>query len=1474
MGGAEMNGSRDMGEQKDIKAEYILRTFIPGMVRHLVRMRSLERDVLACEEAVKSAGLGDIVVKGPYVYEEEVDYNSTSYNLGPGDGENVCCAALVLCCLWRVPLCTMEVVLGIPWEDLQRDAENWIAGDFFCRKDDFAHREGCRSEATRKVMQRLVNGELDSVALNGLMDHVYMFHDIVLPNILFGRSQKNENNSGSQQYEDDLFTRGVLMGCRPVHAAAMSGSVEHLKFLIDLGADTLCKTCSGYYPFELVPTCFWSGCVRSSLGFCGCSQNGDLRTCQSGGMRYYLSAKTAVSVFRRLSLWNSFIVLFMLLGSVLNLWCTSPSRYDRNLLHYGLLSIGNTLRRDSFRIQTLQKLANIILDYCTSQLKVLDGDRTRLLKEDIATEYLEKPCVLNGYQVPSGSDSILYKGLKYYRLAFMVYDKLKYVREYTPVHSKMYRSSITKAKSADDLVAEYKMNKGLAYLHALHLEVCNCSDCYHESLQVIDRCLSSCFVLSLNIFSSSADLKKSQQIHVLECFGVVIQSKAKLLILTAMKQSARIHMLWRAQECLSEWKSFKMLLKNSAVGEMTDPFEIECLEEWTQAVEADFGLTRSFIGRTLDPSTSLDTFIGHLRKGRTALNTSPENDEQQPRAVDLPTLKRLETEFAKSRDVGSPHLIRLIEDVLDNCRKEYSLLQSLDDILHADFLSPSMQEEREKVIKDAIHMGEEIPLLRVKAKEAEKHCIRTLRRSDMQENLSKLVAACEAISANQDLPDVLSDIDEKIQQLESCISDARDLKLNTSRAKKALKDVLLLKGGLEFSLEAKRLLALDDVSTGQIQVLMEEANTWKEQAQKPSLCLATLIAHLDEILFLCERRKLLQDVFNGLKESLCIEPTVHLVENLAKQLELAKQLNLDVSHPATMLEATELLTRIQKASNLVDTIKNRIKELAALIMTQKEEEVLDVSKDLDELFRHAEEYGTLTEPVINDLREKKQMSMRIFHLSQDMHNAISSAETSKTIKDAISKASGMNVDTSHAQKIYKAAQSLESAIQSAKTALQADRNVENSISTVQNRISYAEKLGISSKIVDNAKVTLKNLLFENMRKNLIQVLQKDESSSASVSALTTEVLKEALDKVHRALQIVQGLDISNLQPQPDSNGNATPPLVREVKKFPSLQSNDSTVSRCSTSPILGPFSSDDLEIVPPTQPENLVEVCLQVVDEKYVAVWFECPYEPESQSEYFRFDGEGDIESGDILELAAAVQERLIWKEHKQARQARLRVEEARVRHKFIKDESKIVTGAKCHVGFSDVKKKQRKLRKRRGKAALPDINTVAAMESSISSAERSQFSFQNLREAVGSPSMMSTSSEGQNISSPYRPILEASDEQGWHIGHVTETSQQVLPMDLKLNFSTSGFADYWSESSHQSNLLDSSNIWEPRSPIFSSPSRPNRDSSAISTDDNGNNSNTYGTPFMTPTLAFGAPGSNVFTSWSTQDEASDAHNF
>jgi len=379
-----MNDSREMGLQEDTKAEYILRTFIPEMLRHSARMRSLEREVVACEGAAKSAGLCDIEVNGTNVKcEEEATYSVSGYSVGPGDGENVCCAALVLCCLWRVPLCTMEIVLGIPWGDLERDAEDWIAGDSWT-KDGSAHREGCRSEFVTKDLQRLVNGELENVTLNGLMDHVYMFSDIVLPNILRGRNKMDET-TGAQLYEDDLFARGVLMGCRPVHAAAMSGSVEHLKFLIDLGADTLCKTSSGYYPFELVPTCFWSGCVRSSQGFCGCSQNGALRTCQSGGMKYYLSAKTAISIIGSLSIWNAFMVLFMLIGSALNLWCTSPSRFDRNLLHYGLLSIGNTLRRDGFRIKKLQSLSNNILEYCTRHLKALDGDSTSLLKGVLRT---------------------------------------------------------------------------------------------------------------------------------------------------------------------------------------------------------------------------------------------------------------------------------------------------------------------------------------------------------------------------------------------------------------------------------------------------------------------------------------------------------------------------------------------------------------------------------------------------------------------------------------------------------------------------------------------------------------------------------------------------------------------------------------------------------------------------------------------------------------------------------------------------------------------------------------------------------------------------------------------------------------------------------------------------------------------------------------------------------------------------------
>ena len=653
---------------------------------------------------------------------------------------------------------------------------------------------------------------------------------------------------------------------------------------------------------------------------------------------------------------------------------------------------------------------------------------------------------------------------------------------------------------------------------------------------------------------------------------------------------------------------------------------------------------------------------------------------------------------------------------------------------------------------------------------------------------------------------------------------------------------------------------------------MDETKKWKEQVHKSSLCLATLMPYLDEILSLCERRKLSQDVLTRLQEFLCIEPTLCCLEDLAKQVELGKELDLGVSHPATFVQATQLLTTFEKASSLVDTIRKMIKELSTLIRAQKDEEVLNLSKDLDELFRNAKEYGPLLEPVINELQEQEQKSMRSFYASQDIFNAISSAETSTVIKDAIAKASRLNVDTSHAQKIYKAAQSLESAIHSAMSALESEKNVEICLSTVQNRISNAEKLGIPSRIVDNAKLSLKNLLYENVKKHLIQVLQRDESASASASAI--EMLKEALDKVHGAMQIAQAVDVSNVQPQQDASGNATPPLAREVKKFPSLQSNASTVSRCSTSPIIGLFSSDDLEIIPPSSSDILVKVCFQVVDGKYIAVWFERPYECEVQNEYFSFDGEGDMESGDILELAAAVQERLVWKEHEQAKQARVRVEEARVRHKFAKDESKTETGKKDHASLSDLKKKQRKLRKRREKAPLSSINPVAALRSNISSPERSDFSIQNVREDVGSPSMMSMSSEGQNTTSPYKPIPEVRDEESWHTARVTETSQQMLPIDLKLNYNTSGFADHWSESSQQSSLLDG-NIWEPVSPIFYSPSRQNRDSTAISTDDNGNsNSHTYGMPFMAPTLAFGAPGSNVFTSWSTKDEASDAHNF
>ena len=57
---------------------------------------SSSSEVVACEGAAKSAGLCDIEVNGTNVKcEEEATYSVSGYSVGPGDGENVCCAALV-----------------------------------------------------------------------------------------------------------------------------------------------------------------------------------------------------------------------------------------------------------------------------------------------------------------------------------------------------------------------------------------------------------------------------------------------------------------------------------------------------------------------------------------------------------------------------------------------------------------------------------------------------------------------------------------------------------------------------------------------------------------------------------------------------------------------------------------------------------------------------------------------------------------------------------------------------------------------------------------------------------------------------------------------------------------------------------------------------------------------------------------------------------------------------------------------------------------------------------------------------------------------------------------------------------------------------------------------------------------------------------------------------------------------------------
>lgn len=951
----------------------------------------------------------------------------------------------------------------------------------------------------------------------------------------------------------------LLLGCTPLHCAALTGNAEQVGFLLKCcQADPTLVCSASLTPIELVPDC--RGYVNSGLSMCICgSGSNNNRECTSGAAQAVLAREMLKWESKSIVAWLSAALLVILCMIGLKDGLSSPfvlAYLDRRA-HMKKLSATQEAKGTLTAVQASIDAATLLKDeghirlYVSCWREVVETFETLNMQGQIPGTLIEMKGGLSIYKlaesmamidaklasfvlaafVRMSDPGIKYQAMKLERLKSRILEEIaNWWRKWSP-GSMGITLEIQNFYQGKDLMV-YICRADLKLI--MSTEISRASDISQFVMIASDPDIRCCCLQPDRapfIWSGWAIAEVEGYLHcgceacLHIAFDAVSKAQRNLVqmdydlgegsehseLVALSEVGTAVHscrealaqVLRATAKFIEKVHTCKPCMAVVKKGE-------QCLMEW-QTLDLEFRndpfgeveCLGSWLTSARADFSLAGIYLGFEPGPHQTVSEIMEIALRQKSGPSREALGELDSALLQAKEHASPGVYELVHKSAHRMREEVAALDALKactPTMNAHVLSDSFQ--------DALDAARLFPNLAEDVAQAEGARQRWLRRTKAQRSYDQAVeSACASLSdvctngghvrggKVLDYDSVQMEIEKRISTLEAAMEAARSSSISTTKAKRILKELRVQISALEAADTLES--ALSKVSTDK--AILRGAVMKAEEAAAAGTTTVVKMSFIDEILLpkIATARHLMEieRAADGLLKASASCGKVTDLPRLEAAILAAKKLNGHELHPEAYLAASELRARLDAASRCRASLESSIRSL----------EQFGRDEDAHAVEIAAEQAGMFGDLLFGDVGKAKE-ALKQWKLSlraeSRLEHTLATAANANALSLAIKEAAAAGVNVAEARRLLKLIQGLEAAI------LSANAEGPSQLPALRARMDAAANGGVHNRLLQEARKCEKHLVLSTIQGQLsagLKAANRSRGTGLELSSLVSVI---------------------------------------------------------------------------------------------------------------------------------------------------------------------------------------------------------------------------------------------------------------------------------------------------------------------------------------------------------------------------------
>jgi len=962
----------------------------------------------------------------------------------------VASAALSIGALMNAPPPFLEFLLRIPWQKIDKLQQNsgnqeWIQEQL---------------EIPDALRKELVNTPIHPSLIPTLLEFIFSesYQDSLPPNL----------RPPTEPIQQSHFEHvgALLDGAGPLHCAAIRGNPAQVDHLLYCGADPTSKTAPGDLPLQLVPYC-GERQQETNQRMCHCMNERDQEVweCRSSSARALIARRTAFSFGHGFVTWLTLVFLCIL--NSMGLW---------------------GLHRDIVR-------RRCILQHVEKQMEAKSTraylEANRLLNEMRKEARQGQQYLAAAREMQWNAEKQVHQGVRrsdenFIEKAFLSFVHAVHFLQNLLLHNdgkefnadlQTTQPSLPKVTAPDCQVAQDEradLYCCWAQSVLLKFESCRCPGCAAVAVQAIRMA----HIRSAELLAQLEKQATPKSAEMYESVGRdlkhIVYCHICLLLETDARQSATKASMWRADQCIKEWKRLE---EKNFTFEPCDRNHVLRLESWVCTAESDLMLAEALYGDLLAPSQTVSEIL------KLTVNRSVRRMPYILRSTSLENIDSLELALKKAKS-PSLELALLTKEVLRNGKLEIQAAAKLNECMTVK--TPPVVTEMTEKLSEAIRDAERFPRLAMEVKSARELLQHLMNRAAAIEQLEIIMLRAKQpieVSGHSVGNNVEpSIIQERMTALQNGIEQGKNARINTEKARKLLRELQAQMMIIEAGHQLDVVMARRPCGSAALKAALSKAESCCSSATVPHGGLISLSEYLLPRMQAARKRQEIERVVESLNKAKAAYRTVNDLSKLESTILDARKVFDEVGAEECDQEvysaARTLRGTLHDAAKVQQQLQNCTK------MLQKHQRKVDAVA-LEEAIQSAshcwhlvEEDATTAQQALDHWNCMQRMEEHLSVVIRDAH------ESSQVLK-AVQEAAAVGVRTQSAKRILKLMQNVEHGVEQLR-----DRTITSSQLRVV--IDEAESGGVSQAMVSKTRSLLRNAQASQAKEMLSEALAAPE----------------------------------------------------------------------------------------------------------------------------------------------------------------------------------------------------------------------------------------------------------------------------------------------------------------------------------------------------------------------------------------------